>query len=63
MALALGTSAPRHLALRLDLDGSAMAQPSKPSGWLGWELSAKAFGAGLEYVSAILLGAEVPDLL
>jgi hypothetical protein len=40
-----------------------MAQPSKPSGWLGWELSAKAFGAGLEYVSAILLGAEVPDLL
>jgi hypothetical protein len=40
-----------------------MAQPSKPSGWLGWELSAKASGTGLEYVSAILPGAKVPDLL
>nr|AAP21403.1 hypothetical protein [Oryza sativa Japonica Group] len=53
MALTVGNSAPAHLALRLDLAVSAVAQPNKPSGWLGWDLSARCTGAEFGHVSAI----------
>nr|ABF96778.1 hypothetical protein LOC_Os03g31870 [Oryza sativa Japonica Group] len=55
MALRLGTSAPRTLALRWDLASSAIAQPSKPSGWLaGWDVSASHNGAGPGHLGAHL---------
>nr|BAC83619.1 hypothetical protein [Oryza sativa Japonica Group] len=59
MALTLGNSAPVNLALRWHLAVSAVAQPSKPSGWLaGWDLSASQNGADLGKLSASQPGAE-----
>uniref|UniRef100_I1QHF8 Uncharacterized protein n=1 Tax=Oryza glaberrima TaxID=4538 RepID=I1QHF8_ORYGL len=60
MAPRLGTSSPRTLALRWNLASSAMAQSSKPSGWLaGWDVSASHNGVGPRHLSAKAPSAEV----